>query len=63
MSRSSTITFCPEIEQPVRIDQSEGECRTQHGCEQACCPLVHDFEPDKFNFLVALSGSSFRSGR
>lgn len=63
MSRSPSLCNCPEVNQLVRIDQSEGECRTQHGCEQPYCPLTSDFEPDKFNFLVALTGSSFRSGR
>lgn len=62
MSISPSYIKCPEIECNVRVDQSEGECRTQHGCEQACCPLAGEFEPDKFDFLTAVTGTSFRSG-
>lgn len=63
MSQFPVYCTCPEVKQVVRIDQSEGDCRSQHGCEQACCPLAQEFEPDRFNFLIAATGSSFRAGR
>ena len=36
---------CGEIGQAVRLDQTEEECRAQHGCQQAFCPLRTDFKP------------------
>ena len=60
MSYFATYQKCPEINRDVRTDQTEGECRSQNGCEQAYCPLVQDFHPDRLNFLTAISGTRFR---
>ena len=40
---------CGEIGQPVRLDQTEEECRASHGCEQAFCPLRSDLKPQRFD--------------
>lgn len=43
---------CPEIGLRVRVDQTEGQCRTSHGCEQEYCPLNGEFREDKLDFLL-----------
>ncbi len=43
---------CGEIGQPVRLNQTEEECRAQHGCQQAFCPLRSDLKPTKLDDAI-----------
>lgn len=43
---------CPEIGVRVALNQSEAECRSQHGCEQRHCPLGREFSPESVDFLI-----------
>ena len=36
---------CGEIGHAVRVNQTEGECRAQHDCQQSFCPLRSEFKP------------------
>lgn len=40
---------CGQINQPVRLDRTEEECRVQHGCQQSFCPLRSDLKPAKLD--------------
>lgn len=40
---------CGEIGQDVSVDQTEQECRAQHDCRQAVCPLRSSFKPQRFD--------------
>jgi len=51
--------LCVEINQQVPINQSANDCRKQHGCEQTCCPLNNEFEPDKLSLMIAATGTRF----
>lgn len=57
------LRMCPEIKQPVRIDQDEVECRQQHGCGQVHCPLEREFSSSSLAILMnklGITGSPIR---
>lgn len=43
---------CGEVGRPVRLNQTEDECRAQHGCQQAFCPLRSDLKPAKLDEIT-----------
>jgi len=43
---------CPQINLKVSLDQSEADCRAQHGCEQRHCPMARDFRPERIDLLL-----------
>lgn len=48
---------CPQVGAPVRTDQSEGDCRTAHGCTQRICPLNGSFIAANAEFLFGAVGA------
>ena len=61
--KDNKVRLCPEIEQPVRIDQDEVQCRQQHGCEQPHCPLERDFSSSSLAVLMnklGVTGTAIR---
>ncbi len=57
------LRMCPEIKQPVRIDQDQVQCRQQHGCEQPICPLEREFSSSSLGVLMnklGITGTAIR---
>lgn len=39
----SPIAFCPRCNQMVLLDQTQRECKAEHGCADIECPLLSYF--------------------
>ncbi|MCB1379128.1 MAG: hypothetical protein KDK89_12280 [Alphaproteobacteria bacterium] len=43
MSKTGEIGYCWRAEENVSLQQSEQDCKQQHGCASGPCPLHSDF--------------------
>lgn len=53
--------YCTTVKHPVSLDQSEGQCRSRHGCGPGACPLEYEFRNDRFSRALAALGAGIRS--
>lgn len=62
-SGSQNFAHCEKQDCAVSLDQTEGQCRDCHNCNDGPCPLEKQFGPNRFsralNMLASGIGQSF----
>lgn len=53
-----THAYCPTHNTHVNLDQTEGQCRERHNCNDDACPLEKEFDRPRFAKALEMMAAS-----
>lgn len=62
MSVSMTHAHCPTKDRFVSLEQTEGQCRDRHQCNDDACPLEKEFGQNRFARSLAAMAAGIGEG-
>lgn len=57
-SINSAYAHCDRKNGHVSLEQTEGQCRDKQNCDDAACPLEHEFGHNRFGKALELLAAS-----
>ncbi|MFN4141516.1 hypothetical protein [Aestuariivirga sp.] len=61
LSPDKSHAYCTRQSCYVRLDQTEGQCRDDHNCSDAACPLEKEFGRPRFGRALEMMAAGIGS--